>query len=85
MSSTVKMHGDFQPNVFDPQKGPFLTWAHTHTCIFERLGSQILVHGVKYSWKKVGSSGIMHSADFQPNVFVDLLVVNYINFHVTFT
>ena len=32
---------------------------------------------VKCPWKKVGSSGIMHSADFQPNVLVDLLVVNY--------
>ena len=27
------------------KKGHFLIWAHTHTCIFERLGSQILEHG----------------------------------------
>ena len=75
----MKMHGDFQPNVFDPQKGPF-SYLHFRTLRISNTGTW-----VKYSWKKVGSSGIMHSADFQPNVFVDLVVVNYINFHVTIT
>ena len=81
----MKMHGDFQPNVFDPQKGPFSymgTYAYLH---FRTLRISNTGTWIKYSWKKVGSLGIMHSADFQPNVFVDLLVVNDINFSVTIT
>ena len=75
----MKMHGDFHPNVFDPKKGAFSyldTYAYLHfrTRRISNTGTW-----VKYSWKNIGSSGIMHSADFQPNVFFDLLVVNYIN------
>ena len=81
----MKMHGDFKPNVFDPQKGPYSylgTYSYLH---FRTLRISNTGTWVKYFWKKVGSSGIMHSADFKPNVFVDLVVVNYINFHVTIT
>ena len=81
----MKMHGDFQSNVLDPQKGPF-SYLGTYSCLhFQTLRISNTGTWVKYSWKKVGSSGIMHSADFQPNVLVDLLVVNYINFHVNIT
>ena len=79
----MKMHGDSQPIVFDYQKGPF-SYLDTYTYLhFRMLRISNTGTWVKCSWKKVGSSGIMHSAGFQPNVFVDLLVVNYINFSVT--
>ena len=79
LSSTVKMHGDFQPNVFDPPFSYLGTYSYLHFRTFRISNTGTWVK------KKFGSSGIMHSADFQPNVFVDLVVVNYINFHVTIT
>ena len=56
ISSTVKMHGDLQPNVFGCQKGPFSyldTYAYLH---FRTLRISNTGTWVKYSWEKVVSS-----------------------------
>ena len=68
MSSTVNMHRDFQPN--------FLTvmYTCTLTCIFERLGLKYRNMGEVFLVESLGARpGNMHSADFKPKVFVDLI------------